>query len=457
MTTAKEIGTDFSGVGAAIQAMLAIKEQRKNTDKPFDFREAFACDKDKWARMTYVHNYGDPEDFPEDVYDRAIPKNPLDFYLTSPPCQAFSMAGNRKGKADPRGILFFNSHEFIQKNRPKKFLFENVKGLLADDDGRTFQEWINMLGGKSVNGVPVIFPHEDAVPYHIYWKVLNATDFNVPQNRERVFIVGIRDDEDNTFSWPREMYLTKRLQDVLEDEVDEKYILSEKAIAGLLKHKEGQKEKGNGFGANIDDGTGVSHTIKARYHKDGSDQLVRVGTWRTHKDGRGFRESESGHCPTIPARGREDGSGQPVLLLKMQRTEAAKDKRRESLRAGKDTGSFSEREAIFVDQPFADTIVANPKHEGIIYDPEAVIIQRGHGHNEGGIHKNAPSITTRTWNANNVLYFQEVIRRLTPRECFRLMGFPDSFSWPVSDSQAYKQAGNSIVVDVLIAILSKLL
>jgi DNA (cytosine-5)-methyltransferase 1 len=73
-----------------------------------------------------------------------------------------------------------------------------------------------MLGGKSVNGVPVIFPYEDSVPYHLYWKVLNAKEYGVPQNRERVFLIGIRDDQDNTFRFPIEEHLNKRLKDVLE-------------------------------------------------------------------------------------------------------------------------------------------------------------------------------------------------------------------------------------------------
>ena len=134
-----------------------------------------------------------------------------------------------------RGILFFNSHEFIQKNKPRYFIFENVKGLLSDDGGKTFSEWVNMLGGKSVNGNAVMFPYEDSVPYHIYWKVLNAKDYGVPQNRERVFIVGIRDDQDNNFTFPKEIHLDKRLKDVLEDNIDQKYFLSSKDLKNLLK------------------------------------------------------------------------------------------------------------------------------------------------------------------------------------------------------------------------------
>jgi DNA (cytosine-5)-methyltransferase 1 len=150
--------------------------------------------------------------------------------MTSPPCQAFSLAGKRLGKEDKRGVLFFNSHEFIKTNKPRYFIFENVKGLLSDDNGNTFKEWVNMLGGKSVNGLPVLFPYEDSVPYHIYYKVMNAKKHGVPQNRERVFIIGVRDDQDNTFRWAKEEHLTKRLKDVLETQVQNKYLLSKRRL-----------------------------------------------------------------------------------------------------------------------------------------------------------------------------------------------------------------------------------
>ena len=222
-------GSDFSGVGAFDQALqrLGIEQDK-----------VFACDMDKYARQTYIHNYGEPNYYPENVYDREIPKESLDIYMTSPPCQAFSLAGSRKGENDKRGVLFYNSLEFIKENNPRYFIFENVKGLLSDDNGKTFGKWVDYLGGKSVNGNPVIFPREDSVPYHIYYKVLNAKNYGVPQNRERIFIVGVRDDKDNNFRFPKEQYLEKKLKDVLENNVDEKYFLSHKAINSLILSKD---------------------------------------------------------------------------------------------------------------------------------------------------------------------------------------------------------------------------
>jgi DNA (cytosine-5)-methyltransferase 1 len=259
------VGSDFSGVGAFNQALIRLG---------IPYNEVFACDMDRYARQTFIHNYGEPGYYPENVYDREIPKESLDIYMTSPPCQAFSLAGKRKGKEDLRGVLFFNSHEFIQENKPRYFIFENVKGLLSDDNGNTFQEWINYLGGKSVNGLPVIFPTDEAVPYHLYWKVLNAKKYNVPQNRERVFLIGIRDDSDNHFTWPKEEYLTKRLKDVLEDDVDDKYFLNENTIEKLIEYDIKQKENGNGFGAKFHDINGNMSALKVG--GGGCDDLIKI-------------------------------------------------------------------------------------------------------------------------------------------------------------------------------------
>ncbi len=118
MSKKLRVGSDFSGVGAFNQALMRLG---------LAYEEIFACDMDKYARQTFIANYGEPQYYPVNVYDRAIPEESLDIYMTSPPCQAFSLAGKRLGKDDQRGILFFNSLEFIQKNQPRYFIFENVK------------------------------------------------------------------------------------------------------------------------------------------------------------------------------------------------------------------------------------------------------------------------------------------------------------------------------------------
>ena len=118
-----KVGSDFSGVGAFDQSLRRLN---------IDYKTVFSCDMDKYARQTYIHNYGEPDYYPENVYDRDIPNESLDIYMTSPPCQSFSLAGKRKGEDSKNGVLFYNSHEFIIKNNPRYFIFENVKGLLSD-------------------------------------------------------------------------------------------------------------------------------------------------------------------------------------------------------------------------------------------------------------------------------------------------------------------------------------
>lgn len=370
-----KVGSDFSGVGAFNQALIRLGVQ---------YKEVFACDMDKYARQTFIHNYGEPEYYPTNVYDREIPLESLDIYMTSPPCQAFSLAGKRLGKDDKRGVLFFNSHEFIQVNKPRFFIFENVKGLLSDDGGKTFQEWCNMLGGKSVNGLPVLFPYDDAVPYHLYWQVLNAKKHGVPQNRERVFLIGIRDDADNSFQFPREEHLTKRLKDVLDNEVNDKYFLSDKVINEVM----------------LD-----NYKVKSATSK-------------------GYEEATEGDSINFSVPNSETRRG----------------------RVGKgvaQTLDTSCNQGVIQLNPSLESGGKQPYQQNRVYDSNALCPALNAGQ--------------QNWGGNIItLPNQYKIRRLTPRECFRLMDFPDTFTWNVSDSQAYKQAGNSIVVNVLYKILKNL-
>lgn len=411
-----KVGSDFSGVGAFNQALIRLG---------VEYKEVFSCDMDKYARKTFMHNYGEPDYYPENVYDREIPKESLDVYMTSPPCQAFSLAGKRKGEADKRGILFYNSHEFITKNRPRYFIFENVKGLKSDANGRTFQIWLDMLGGKSVNGNPVIFPREDSTPYHIYHKVLNAKNYSVPQNRERVFIVGIRDDADNNFNWPMKQHLIKRLKDVLEDDVDEKYYLSDKMLEYLTSNSSIQEKNGNGFKFKPKTNNDLAFAVTTKEGQRMDDNFIQVKSatkqgfeLATVEDSINFSvpnsETRRGRVGKGVAQTLDTACNQGVMVSKEVRTEESKAKRKKT-----GTNDFRGKKI-----EFRETSIMNTIQTGLTKDN---LIKKGYR-----------------------------IRRLTPRECFRLMDFPDTFTWPVSDTQAYKQAGNSIVVNVLIEILKKL-
>lgn len=301
--------------------------------------------------------------------------------MFSPPCQAFSLAGSRKGEDDERGILFYNSHEFIKKNNPRYFIFENVKGLLSDDNRKTFARWIDYLGGKSVNGNPVIFPHEESVPYHVYHKVLNAKNYGVPQNRERVFIIGIRDDADNNFTFPKEQPLIKRLKDVLEENVDEKYFLSEKLLNFFIKHTEKHQAKGNGFKFKPKEEESIAQAVTTKAGTRPDDNYLQVKSATS----KGFELAQIGY------------------------------------------------DSINFEHPNSKT-------------------RRGRVGVGVGVGQ------TLTTSCNQGICNEDYrIRKLTPRECFRLMDFPETFDFScVSDSQAYKQAGNSIVVNVLAEIIKKL-
>jgi DNA (cytosine-5)-methyltransferase 1 len=500
-------GSDFSGVGAFNQALERLGIQHENV---------FACDMDKFARKTYCLNFGNESDvaisnskqhdkicdlvfkyaikgqmppdeiieqaekiansfsfyYPMNVYNRNIPENPIDIYVPTPPCQSFSLAGKRQGENSEKGVLFYNSHEFIKKNNPRYFIFENVKGLLSDDGGKTFQRWIDYLGGKTVNGNPVIFPHENSVPYHVYYQVMNAKHYGVPQNRERIFIIGIRDDADNEFSFPKPFHLVKRLKDILESEVDEKYFLSDKMLNHLIKHPRSQDF--------INEQTDSVACITANYAKQSSDLQ--------------YLETK---VPSVICFGRSE-------------TEKARRKK-VFAKTGKDSGSFKDKELIVKNQDYYDTLLANPnpQKKGLImisannskgYDiaeeedsinfsnpnSETRRGRVGHGvaqtldtacnqgvlvknklegkvfeiRNDEGIREFEGNVcgTIRTIDSGGDKHTMQKqrIRRLTPFECFRLMDFNEDFKWDVSDSQAYKQAGNSIVVNCLVEIISKL-
>jgi len=432
-----KVGSDFSGVGAFDQALKRLK---------IDYQTIYACDWDKYARETFIHNYGEPEYYPKDVYEREIPSESLDIYMTSPPCQSFSLAGKRLGKDDKRGVLFFNSHEFIQVNKPRYFIFENVKGLLSDDNGKTFSEWVAMLGGKSVNGNPIIFSYEYSVPYHLYWKVLNAKEHGIPQNRERVFLVGIRDDQDNNFRFPIEEHLTKRLKDVLEEKVDEKYFLTQKMINCLFNHK---SEKFH-INTPVINETNEARTLRTEMAKMGrQDNFIKI-LGNTHPSGNGMNGNVYDSEFIAPTLSTNKGEGIKIKSATSTGFEIATEG---------DSINFSQMNSKTRRGRVGDQVAQTLDtacNQGILSysrDNKGKVISRH-------IKDESNTIHTATGGGGNTDQFviQEnfKIRRLTPRECFRLMDFPDSFTWPVSDSQAYKQAGNSIVVNVLVKIINNL-
>lgn len=275
----------------------------------------FTSEWDKYSKITYEKNYPNEEVFGDitKIDEKLIPNH--DILLAGFPCQAFSQAGLGKGFSDTRGTLFFDIERILIKKQPKAFLLENVKRLKTHDDGKTLKTIIKHLKKAGYKNISI--------------QVLRARDFGLPQNRERIFIVGFLD-EKIKFEFPKPILTKTSVGNILQSRVDDKYTISDKLWTGHKRRKRENKLKGKGFGYGIvDKNSEYTNTLSARYYKDGSE-----------------------------------------ILLSQQDL--------------------------------------NP-------------------------------------------------RKLTPRECARLQGFPDSFKIPVSDTQAYRQFGNSVPVNVIEKVAEQML
>ena len=215
---------------------------------------------DKYAQQTYKAYFND---MPQgDICKLKILEIPnFDILVGGFPCQPFSIAGDKKGFMDTRGTLFFEIERIIKHKKPKAFLLENVKGLKGHDKGNTFK---------------VIKKSLEDLGYFIDDKILAARDFGLPQNRERIYIVGFLNEEHlKKFKYPEPLNIKTRLGDILEKNVDEKYTISDKLWAGHQRRKREHKKKGNGFGYKLfNRDSQYTSTISARYYKDGSEILI---------------------------------------------------------------------------------------------------------------------------------------------------------------------------------------
>ena len=222
------IGTLFSGIGFPEQAASRVWPEHKIV---------FACEWDKYARQSYLANYNiDETHFHTDVreMDGRQYKGKVDVLVWGFPCTSYSIAGLRKGMDDEKtGDLFHQGLRILKQCKPKYTIIENVKGLLSIDNGNTAKEFIQALRNAG---------------YYCHYEIINSKDYGIPQNRERFFLVGFLDHEAYyRFQFAPKIPLEKRLKDVLEPSVDEKYYLSETAIRGFQAHAERMAERGNGF------------------------------------------------------------------------------------------------------------------------------------------------------------------------------------------------------------------
>lgn len=214
-------------------------------------RCVFSSEIDVKAQKTYAANFGDmPSGDITQINALDIPDH--DVLLAGFPCQAFSIAGKRGGFEDTRGTLFFDVARIIKAKRPKAFFLENVKGLMNHKSGQTLATILSVL--REELGYIVPDP-----------KIINAKDFGVPQNRERIFIVGFRPDlgiRAQDFIYPKALNAKKTIRDILEEKtVSAKYYLSTQYLDCLENHKKRNAAKGNGFGFEIKALDDIANTI----------------------------------------------------------------------------------------------------------------------------------------------------------------------------------------------------
>jgi DNA (cytosine-5)-methyltransferase 1 len=366
------LGTLFSGIGAIEHALqrLGIKHEI-----------AFAGDIDPHVKRSYFANHplDGEKSWHDDVTKFSAKKYryKIDLLVGGSPCQSFSMVGKRAGLDDTRGTLFYDFARVVDECRPKVFIFENVRGLLNHDGGRTWE---------------IILQVFDSLGYKVFAKTLNSRDYGIPQNRERVFVVGFRDKSTN-FSFPEPIHLQHTMQDFLEDFTDSKYYLGDKGVKFVTSSKNRNKRY-----------TQISGEIAL------CQKANQQFNW--HGD--------------FVFEGVEPGIKADEFIFDVNEIEEKyflSTKVKNYVLAG---GTKNFRTSTKTDLP-----VARP------------LLQSMHKMHRAGVD-------------NYVTYKRGKIRKLTPRECLRLMGFRDSFKIVVSDTQMYRQAGNSIVVDVLMALLKQI-
>jgi len=221
----------------------------------------FSSEWDKHAQQTYLKNFGHiPNGDIKQIYEKDIPAHNI--LLAGFPCQPFSHAGLKKGFADTRGTLFFEIARIINHHKPEMVLLENVKGFKNHDKGTTLQTVVETLQNMG---------------YRTYYDVLNARDFGLPQNRERIYIVAFnrKKTKNKQFDFPVPLKIKTKVGTILEKKVNDKYTISDKLWAGHKRRKIEHQQKGNGFGYSLfNKKSPYTSTISARYYKDGSEILI---------------------------------------------------------------------------------------------------------------------------------------------------------------------------------------
>ena len=254
----------------------------------------FTSEWNRFSQITYAANFGElPHGDITQIPATSIPNH--DVLLAGFPCQAFSQAGLKQGFHDTRGTMFFEIQRILAEKRPKAFLLENVKQLQGDNKGKTLETILGILCGEFKDSIPTDIPmSEEArnalgnkLNYWVDYRVLRAADFGIPQNRERIYIVGFNKDYfgnqcdfPNIFQWPTPSNISISVGSILEDlsllpASEDKFTISDKLWSGHLRRKAEHKNKGNGFGYCLfNENSAYTNTLSARYYKDGSEILI---------------------------------------------------------------------------------------------------------------------------------------------------------------------------------------
>ncbi|HCC04013.1 MAG TPA: hypothetical protein DEP51_04055 [Clostridiales bacterium] len=452
----------FAGIGACSKALKRIGIDVEIVD-------AVEIDKYAMASFNAIHNTNfevqDITSYNKDLKD-------IELITHGSPCQDFSVAGKQAGGdlgSGTRSSLMYETIRIVGKIRPKYVLWENVKNILSKKHKHNFDAYIetmNILG------------------YNSYYQVLNAKDYGIPQNRERVYTVSIRKDIDKgIFKFPEKEELKLRLKDMLEEEVDEKYYLSEKMQDYVLDFN--NKQKGTAWEGRADEeklNSDIAHAIGVRsaggnqragvsnFVVDGLDNEIKVKDFKIkikNATKKGYDEATDGDSVNLQypdsntRRGRVGHQISQTLMANdsMGVVEGIKvignymPSNHDASRVVDSNGlAPTVKENHGTVTAVLETINKNAKHQQDLIQDKNNICRCI----PAGTHGSTPHLL-KTIVDNEPLK----IRKLTPKECWRLMGFDDedfekAKAIPMSNTQLYKQAGNSIVVNVLEKIFKNL-
>jgi len=360
----------------------SLDRSAKRQFNPSPFKRVWSCDNNKYANQIYTKHFGEENHHSGDIRridPREIPSH--DLFCAGFPCQAFSVAGKRQGFKDTRGTLFFEICRIAEHHRPSMLLLENVKGLLSHDGGRTFGTILEAL---------------EELGYWWEYQVLNSKYFGVPQNRERVFIIGHLRTGCTEAIFP----ITEANRDFTEPCGEAQGEGKRVRVANTLS------VGGSGRERNL-----IANTMSSRYNKDGSENLIFVGGIETSKTKKWL----------------EDGNEYSRNFPQGQRVYSAN---------GINPTLSSNAGGLGAKTGLVAISVLTPER----------LNKRQHGRR---FKENGEPAFTLTGQDQHGLYDGAKIRRLTPVECERLQGFPDGWTEGISDTQRYKCLGNAVTVNVI--------